>query len=78
MAYLAASMCPGEHFVLYCAMILVIVARSGHVCVDNQLRQLENSWRSLFKEACSLSGRGISGTLSTGRPLRYGVLAVIV
>ena len=68
-------MCPGEHFVLYCAMMFVMVDRSGHVCVDNQLRLPAYSWRSLFNLARWSSGRSKSGTLSTGKPLRYGVLA---
>ncbi len=38
MTCFAASMCPGEGLELYLAIIFVIVAMSGRVWVDNQLR----------------------------------------
>ena len=36
--YLATSMCPGEHLLLNCNMMLVMVARSGLVWQLSQLR----------------------------------------
>ena len=78
MTYLAASMCPGEELAQYCAMMLVIVERSGLVWVASQLRLPMYSWRVLFSLARSLLVMSMCGIESTGNPLRYGVSAECV
>ena len=70
MAYLHASMWPGEHLWLYCARILVMVERSGGVWVLIQLRDPTSSWRFLLSYCCFNGGEGMSGTESTGWPLQ--------
>jgi len=53
MAYLAESMWPGEHLLLYWAMMLVMVDKSGLVWVESQLRELTYSWRVLLRDSRS-------------------------
>ena len=70
---LAASMWPGDGFALYLAIMLVIVAMSGRVWVDSQLRDPTYFRRISVSFSFSASGRSRSGTASTGWPDLYGV-----
>jgi len=53
MAYLAESIWPGEHLLLYCAIMLVMVDKSGRVWVESQFREPTYSWRVLLRASRS-------------------------
>ena len=73
MTCLAALMCPDVALEQYCAIMFVIVAMSGHVCVESQFREPTYLWR--LAECFSVSAwlALSSGIESTGWPERYGV-----
>jgi len=54
MAYLAESMWLGEHLLLYWAIMLVMVDKSGLVVwVESQFREALYSWRILLRDSQS-------------------------
>lgn len=73
MTCFAALICPGVALEQYCAIMFVIVAMSGRVCVDSQLR--EPTCLRRIAECFSVSAwlELSSGMESTGWPEQYGV-----
>ena len=73
MTCFAASIWPGDGLALYLAIMLVIVAISGRVWVDNQFRDPTYLRRICISFSFSANGRSRSGTASTGCLDLYGV-----
>ena len=78
MMCLAALMCPGVALEQYCAIMFVIVAISGRVCVDSQLREPTCLGRVAECFSVSVWFELSSGMESTGWPERYGVRGGLV
>ena len=70
-------MCPYDGFDWYLANIDTIVARSGRVACDNQIRDLTMDQSSDDKRWRSSVVNLFVGTESTGWPVRYGVEVMV-
>jgi hypothetical protein len=69
---LIASMWPLAGIIVYLAIMLVMVAMSGRVEIDNQFKHPKNFCMYLTYDAFAVVGV-VVGILSTGKPDRYGV-----